>query len=83
MMSQATPPGRFQGAIRDRHLRRATMAARELGTVSSPEASVGATGSTTSPSACTRSAMRGQLGSSTTTRSPSLCLAGVYLARRR
>jgi hypothetical protein len=38
MTSQGTAHGRFQRAIRDRHLRRATMAARELGTVSLADA---------------------------------------------
>ena len=38
MTSQGTPHGRFQRAIRDRHLRRATMAARELGNVSLADA---------------------------------------------
>jgi hypothetical protein len=38
MTSQGTAHGRFQRAIRDRHLRRASMAARELGTVSLADA---------------------------------------------
>ena len=38
MTSQGSAHGRFQRAIRDRHLRRASMAARELGTVSLAEA---------------------------------------------
>jgi hypothetical protein len=38
MTSQGTVRGRFQPAIRDRHLRRATMAARELGNVSLADA---------------------------------------------
>ena len=38
MTSQGSAPGRFQRAIRDRHLRRASMAARELGTVSLADA---------------------------------------------
>jgi hypothetical protein len=38
MTSQGTAHGRFQRAIRDRHLRRATMAARELGNVSLADA---------------------------------------------
>jgi hypothetical protein len=38
MTSQGSAHGRFQRAIRDRHLRRASMAARELGTVSLADA---------------------------------------------
>jgi hypothetical protein len=38
MTSQGTVHGRFQRAIRDRNLRRATMAARELGNVSLADA---------------------------------------------
>ena len=38
MTSQGRAHGRFQRAIRDRHLRRASMAARELGTVSLADA---------------------------------------------
>jgi hypothetical protein len=38
MTSQGTAHGRFQRAIRDRHLRRATMAARELGHLSLDDA---------------------------------------------
>jgi hypothetical protein len=38
MTSQGTAHGRFQRAIRERHLRRASMAARELGTVSLADA---------------------------------------------
>jgi hypothetical protein len=38
MTSQGTPHGRFQRAIRDRHVRRASMAARELGTVTLADA---------------------------------------------
>jgi hypothetical protein len=38
MTSQGTAHGRFQRAIRDRHLRRATMAARELEQVSLADA---------------------------------------------
>jgi hypothetical protein len=38
MTSQGTAHGRFQRAIRDRHLRRATTAARELGDVSLADA---------------------------------------------
>ena len=38
MTSQGTAHGRFQRAIRDRHLRRATMAARELGNVNLADA---------------------------------------------
>jgi hypothetical protein len=38
MTSQGTPHGRFQRAIRDGHLRRASMAARELGMVSLADA---------------------------------------------
>ena len=38
MTSQGTRHGHFQRAIRDRHLRRASMAARELGTVSLADA---------------------------------------------
>jgi hypothetical protein len=38
MTSQGTPHGRFQRAIRDRHLRRAEMAARELGHLSLADA---------------------------------------------
>jgi hypothetical protein len=38
MRSQGTAHGRFQRAIRDRHLRRAEMAARELGGLNLAEA---------------------------------------------
>jgi hypothetical protein len=38
MTSKGSAHGRFQRAIRDRHLRRATMAARELGNVSLADA---------------------------------------------
>lgn len=38
MTSQGTAHGRFQRAIRDRHLRRAEMAARELGELALPDA---------------------------------------------
>ena len=38
MTGQGTPHGRFQRAIRDRHLRRASTAARELGTFSLADA---------------------------------------------
>jgi len=38
LMSQGSPHGRFQRAIRDRDLRRATMAAPELGNVSLADA---------------------------------------------